>query len=1376
MKQGSIQAICAGFLFLLGGLSLRGQVIVELAPETPDAIIYAGQGTPFVISALGMERGIASVSLVAAGVTLAEAVQVGLTEWVAPHVIFPDAGTWELVAQATDESGMIWRSPVVSITVEYAPPEVRILAPLEGGRHPVGTLLPVQLAAYDPFGMITTVELWLNGQLILSYAWDENNVGWFVDELAPNQVQPAEQPFRAHVQMPSAGTYRLKARATSTTGLSAFTEERLIEVEDPASAPVLNLLYPLSGSQFLPGTRLPVQVEGHDPGGLIEQVEFLLNGVVVDTVTAIPFRTEVQLPSTGAYRLQARATTTFGQMAYSQEALLLTGPPDGVTPRVIVDFPLPLGAGDTANDVSQASNMFFNATVQDPDGGLIEAVYFYLNGQLLGEAESRLGNTFALYHEPNATGNYILTAAAVDADGRVGWSLPVLLDVGPLERPLPRASIARAFTEGIAGLEVTLRAAADGGLIPVDRVDFLIDGVYVGSTVETDADGLYSFTWTPAEAGEYEVRARVVQIDPDDSTWDTWVVTEPADLSISEPVGKLPAVSLTLAPEPSGLTIGSRLMLLAEAYDPEGTIDRVEFYADDTQLGTVRTKPYFFPYELDRSGRHRLYSRIVDSDGNAVSSNIVEAEVSQKVSSGGLSIALELPEEPREGEPMVIAAVLTGSVLGPSAIHYYANGQLIGLATEGVSSFEWVPPLSGPVGFFAAAVLNLADGSKQTLVSPIEVREIRAGGITGQTDLPPVIERFTANVPAGWARLGQRLVWEIEATDDDGLASIEVFRNGELIPTNSILPVEVVDTIGDMGIFRYRARVRDTGGNITESAVREIRATRGSPALVYFLPVDPLSVYTGGDAVSIEAFASIPEEPAGIPPGSVRQVDFFLNGALVGTALSEPYRVSIEPSSILVGTNQLVAVAETDTGLRSASSYLDITGIEGSLPEILRFRTNATSGVQLPGATLDFTIEAEDAGGIAFAELLLFGEVIAEAEADSPAFSVLLETVGRYVFTARVTNLDGHQVESDPIEITVVHPNPLASDKDFVYQTFVDLLFRIPEPVELTDYADSLARGALTRERFVAGLLGVGESNAHTAEYQDTRNALLGLTFSNQTVPTRGALRAALAEVRAGGLETVLARQMPSIAEAYRAETGRELPGVASNEEAVDAFVSWLFYKKYAFGPNEAQVELARWHFRALGRDAYASRFLADTGLIALPEGWATTQLGFRFSTEQPPESPLLQQLEAASLLVNVLRIEPTPEEVELLSRQLLVTQVASVVADPRYAGRFASTFEAIEVHRDGWLRSGWFGWFNKEREPWVYHSEQGWVSLRTSGQSEDNLWYYDPGFGWMWTQAALYPYIFDFAGGRWLWHWRKPFVPGQRLYYDLQSEDWIRR
>jgi hypothetical protein len=199
MKDSNVKRVCAAILVLTLGAILRGQVIVEFALESPGAVLQAGRESRFLVTARGMEVGIAEVQLFAGEDKLADAVQVGGQDWVAPRVIFPDAGEWEVTARATDENGQIWSSMPAIFEVEYAPPEVHLLAPLEGGRHPVGTILPVQVAAYDPFGLINTVELWLNDQLILSYAWDENNVGWVVEDLLPNQVLPGEQPFRSGV-------------------------------------------------------------------------------------------------------------------------------------------------------------------------------------------------------------------------------------------------------------------------------------------------------------------------------------------------------------------------------------------------------------------------------------------------------------------------------------------------------------------------------------------------------------------------------------------------------------------------------------------------------------------------------------------------------------------------------------------------------------------------------------------------------------------------------------------------------------------------------------------------------------------------------------------------------------------------------------------------------------------------------------------------------------------------------------------------------------------------------------------------------------------------------------------------------------------------
>lgn len=1354
----------------------QGQVSIQFDQADPSEDLVAGKLAQFSIYAQPTVVALAEVALYADGEKLVEAVQVASDRWIASGIFFDRGGPWDLQVIAIDENGQEWRSGIESFEVVYAPPEVRILAPLDGFQHPVGTLLPVQLAAFDPFGLITHVELWLNGQLIVTHEWSENNFSWKVEvpNPLPNEIFAGDKPLRSNIQLISAGTYVLEARAYSTTGLYAFSERALIEVDDPVLSPVMNLISPADGSQFLPGTTVPVQVEGWDPGGLIEHVEFLMNGVVVDSLEAPPFRTNVQLPSTGQYRLQARATTSFGQFSYSQEIVLQAGPPDGVTPRVIINFPLPLGAGDTVNDVSQASDMYFNAVVTDPDGGQIEDVLFYLNGQLLGGAESQLGNTYARYYAPNSIGNYVITASAVDDSGRLGWSLPVALDVGPLERQLPQASISRDVTEAILGREVTLRAIADGGLIPVDRVDFLIDGVFIGSVAEVDSDGLYSLDWVPNEAGDFRLEARVVQIDPEDSPWDNWYITDPAVLTVSEPVGQLPSVYMDVYPVQTNLTIGSVLMVWAQAYDPEGDIQRVEFYGEDEFLGVVDGAPFAFPYTVERSGRHTLYSRVIDADGNAVSSNTIELDVSPRVVPVGPRLDLELPESVRTGEPAQFSISLSGTVLVPEAVYFFANGQLVGSSSEAPYVFDWIPSTTGQVHFFASASFAFPDGSVFALSSPIEERNIILGGGSVEEDMPPVIERFYTDLPGDFARLGQTLVWEVGASDDDGLVSIEVFRNGEPLPSNSILPIEVTDTITDMGIYRYFVRVRDTGGNITESAVREITATRGSAPLVYFVLTDSLALYEEGEPIKIEVQAVSPDEPSLIAGGKIELVEFYLNGELIGTDTIAPYEVTVEPADAALGINQLYAIAESDTGLRSQSMSQEIELKEGKLPVINSISLSPDAQVYLPETPLEVEVVVENTDTTVGVELLLFGQPIENIETPPYRFHFASETVGNYSVQARVTNVYGHSSVSDALKFSIVYPDPVIIERDFVYQTFIDLLFRIPSKEELDGYEASLLSGSLTRERFVAGLLGAGESNGHSEEYANIRTALLGWAFARSDWPQRGELKTLLEEVRTGGLSTVVARQMPAYAAAYAEDTGLVLPSQLSSDIEIEIFVGWLFFEKYGFEPDAEQLRLAVFHFRAIGRDAFVTEFISDNTVIALPEGWATARLGFLFSSDLPPVNDILQRVDAASLLINLLRVEALPSEVNSLVLELPVSQVASIISDSRYAVRFVSTFEEIEVHHEGWLRSDWFGWFNPDFEPWVFHNEQGWLRLNTTGQSENSLWYYDPSFGWIWTQSHVYPYLFDASGNRWLWTWRKPYRSGERLFFDLNTQKWL--
>ena len=69
-----------------------------------------------------------------------------------------------------------------------------------------------------------------------------------------------------------------------------------------------------------------------------------------------------------------------------------------------------------------------------------------------------------------------------------------------------------------------------------------------------------------------------------------------------------------------------------------------------------------------------------------------------------------------------------------------------------------------------------------------------------------------------------------------------------------------------------------------------------------------------------------------------------------------------------------------------------------------------------------------------------------------------------------------------------------------------------------------------------------------------------------------------------------------------------------------------------------------------------------------------------------------------------------------------------------------------------GWHWLNWFGYFNTDNSPWIYHDTLGW--LYPYGTSTDSIWFYDPVMNvFLWTSATVYPYVYRAGDGAWLYY-----------------------
>lgn len=61
---------------------------------------------------------------------------------------------------------------------------------------------------------------------------------------------------------------------------------------------------------------------------------------------------------------------------------------------------------------------------------------------------------------------------------------------------------------------------------------------------------------------------------------------------------------------------------------------------------------------------------------------------------------------------------------------------------------------------------------------------------------------------------------------------------------------------------------------------------------------------------------------------------------------------------------------------------------------------------------------------------------------------------------------------------------------------------------------------------------------------------------------------------------------------------------------------------------------------------------------------------------------------------------------------------------------------------------SPWFGWFNDQQAPWMYHNRLGWT--KQAHANDQGIWFYHASEGWFWTSPEVYPWYFEHQSNNW--------------------------
>lgn len=224
-------------------------------------------------------------------------------------------------------------------------------------------------------------------------------------------------------------------------------------------------------------------------------------------------------------------------------------------------------------------------------------------------------------------GSYVLTARATDNSRAVTTSAGVNVTINLAPTVILSSPVTGSSYTAPASITLSATAADSDGSIA--KVEFYAGASKIGESTAAP----YSFNWTNVPAGSYLLTARAID--------NRGASTTSAAISITVNAPNVaPSVSLT-APAGGGLyTAPASIALTASASDSDGTVSKVEFFANGGKIGESLSAPYSFSWSGVSAGSYVLTARATDNSG--ATTTTAGTSITVNPASGGSSINVAL--------------------------------------------------------------------------------------------------------------------------------------------------------------------------------------------------------------------------------------------------------------------------------------------------------------------------------------------------------------------------------------------------------------------------------------------------------------------------------------------------------------------------------------------------------------------------------------------------------------------------------------------------------------------------------------------------------------------------------------------------------------
>ncbi|MBI4027689.1 MAG: HYR domain-containing protein, partial [Verrucomicrobia bacterium] len=421
----------------------------------------------------------------------------------------------------------------------------------------------------------------------------------------------------------------------------------------------------------------------------------------IGEASTIPFSFNWTGVASGNYLLVARAFDNDNASTDSAPVSILVNAP----PTVSLD-------ASTTGDFTPGTPITLTATATDSDG-TVAKVEFFDGAQKVGE------DTTAPYTHifSSATqGAHVFTAVATDNLGFSSTSNTVTITINVVNAVPPTVSVTAPADNSnfLFGDAITITATAADTDGTVAKIEFYDNAQKIGE----DLTAPYSFIWNDAALGAHNIQA--VATDNSGAS----AVSAPVRVSVSEPANLLPAVAITIPLGGTAFAFGDAISITAAASDSDGTIMKVEFFADNIKIGEDLTPPFSFLTSHLAAGPHILVAAATDNRGALVTSAPVSISISVPPANAPPTVSLtaSITGDFIPGTPIDLTATAADTDGTITKVEFFDGAQKVGEDTTAPYTHTFSSATQGTHAFTAVATDNRgATGVSNAVIISINV-------------------------------------------------------------------------------------------------------------------------------------------------------------------------------------------------------------------------------------------------------------------------------------------------------------------------------------------------------------------------------------------------------------------------------------------------------------------------------------------------------------------------------------------------------------------------------------------------------------------------------------------------------------------------------